>query len=63
LPPLEFCFGTSPIQAEKSRPDEAAYRRGDLFDKRRKLMESWAAFCAKAPARDTGKVIAIGARR
>jgi hypothetical protein len=21
LPPLEFCFGTSPIQAEKSRPD------------------------------------------
>jgi len=20
LPPLEFCFGTSPIQAEKSRP-------------------------------------------
>ena len=26
---------------------EAAYRRGDLFDKRRKLMEAWAAFCAK----------------
>ncbi len=24
---------------------EAAYRRGDLFDKRRKLMEVWAAFC------------------
>jgi integrase len=24
---------------------EAAYRRGDLFEKRRKLMESWAAFC------------------
>jgi integrase len=28
---------------------EAAYRRGDLFDKRRKLMVSWAGFCA-APA-------------
>jgi integrase len=28
---------------------EAAYRRGDLFEKRRKLMESWAGFCA-APA-------------
>jgi integrase len=41
---------------------EAAYRRGDLFDKRRKLMESWAAFCAKAPARDVGKVIAIRQR-
>ena len=24
---------------------EAAYRRGDLFDKRRTLMEAWAAFC------------------
>ena len=24
---------------------EAAYRRGDLFDKRRKLMNSWAAYC------------------
>ena len=24
---------------------EAAYRRGDLFDKRRKLMEAWAAYC------------------
>jgi len=28
---------------------EAAYRRGDLFDKRRKLMDAWAGFCA-APA-------------
>jgi integrase len=26
---------------------EEAYRRGDLFEKRRKLMESWSAFCAK----------------
>lgn len=26
---------------------EAAYRRGDLFDKRRKLMEAWARYCAK----------------
>ena len=25
---------------------EAAYRRGDLFEKRRKLMEGWACFCA-----------------
>src|SRR6516164_5254314 len=24
LPPLEFCFGTSPTQAEKSRPDRKA---------------------------------------
>lgn len=25
---------------------EAAHRRGDLFDKRRKLMEAWATHCA-----------------
>ena len=25
---------------------EAAYRRGDLFDKRRRLMDEWAAYCA-----------------
>ncbi len=24
---------------------EAAYRRGDLFEKRQKLMEAWAAYC------------------
>jgi hypothetical protein len=24
---------------------EAAYRRGDLFEKRRELMEAWADFC------------------
>ena len=25
---------------------ERAYRRGDLFDKRRRLMDEWAAYCA-----------------
>src|SRR5215813_7949378 len=29
---------------------EAAYRRGDLFDKRRRLMEAWADFCTNPPA-------------
>jgi integrase len=29
---------------------EAAYRRGDLFDKRRELMDAWAAYCASAKA-------------
>ena len=24
---------------------EAAYRRGDMLDKRRKLMEAWGGFC------------------
>jgi integrase len=37
---------------------EAAYRRGDLFDKRRKLMGAWAAYCAKIET-DAGKVVAL----
>jgi integrase len=28
---------------------EQAYARGDLFDKRRRLMEDWAAFCIRPP--------------
>jgi integrase len=38
---------------------EAAYRRGDLFDKRRRLMDEWARFCDMA--RPAGKIVAIGA--
>jgi integrase len=34
-----------------SLPDkvEAAYRRGDLFEKRRRLMDQWGAFCTAMP--------------
>ena len=38
---------------------EAAYRRGDLFDKRRKLMEAWESFVTAAPA----GVVRLKARR
>ena len=31
------------------RGTEASYRRGDALDKRRKLMELWAAYCASTP--------------
>jgi integrase len=31
---------------------EAAYRRGDLFDKRQKLMQEWAEYCASSKAVD-----------
>jgi integrase len=37
---------------------EAAYRRGDLFDKRRQLMDAWAELLSKVPA-DIGKVISL----
>jgi integrase len=39
---------------------EAAYRRGDLFEKRRKLMGDWAAWCAR-PVPTGATVTAIGA--
>ncbi len=32
---------------------EAAYRRGDLFEKRRRMMVDWAAFCELDPIRGT----------
>ena len=38
---------------------EAAYRRGDLFEKRRHLMDAWARFCSSGPA-GSGEVIPIG---
>jgi integrase len=41
---------------------EAAYRRGDLFEKRRKLMDAWAAYCAKVET-DAGKVVALARGR
>jgi len=31
---------------------EQAYRRGDLFEKRRRLMQKWATFCTTAPAQE-----------
>ena len=41
---------------------EAAYRRGDLFDKRRKLMAAWAEYCAKIET-DARKVVALSRAR
>jgi integrase len=31
---------------------EQAYRRGDLFEKRRRLMQQWATFCTTAPVQE-----------
>jgi integrase len=36
---------------------ERAYKRADLFDRRRRLMADWASFCAQAPA--TAEVVPI----
>jgi integrase len=39
---------------------EAAYRRGDLFEKRRRLMEAWAGYCTSSPP--VGAVVPIRGR-
>jgi integrase len=39
---------------------EAAYRRGDLFEKRRQVMDAWAGFATAAPG---GNVVSIAAAR
>ena len=38
---------------------EAAYRRGDLFDKRRRLMAEWSRYCAKAPSARSADVVPL----
>jgi integrase len=38
---------------------EAAYRRGDLFEKRRMLMADWAQFCAIKPENELGSIVPL----
>lgn len=37
-----------PLAHAISDETEAAYRRGDMFEKRRRLMDAWAEFCSRA---------------
>jgi len=41
---------------------ERAYRRGDLFDKRVRLMADWARYCETKPAEARGTVVALRAK-
>ena len=38
---------------------EAAYRRGDLFEKRRALMDDWACYCISGGADERGHVLPL----
>jgi integrase len=42
---------------------EAAYRRGDLFDKRRELMHRWASFLQSGKWFDSGERFQTGSRQ
>jgi integrase len=39
---------------------EAAYQRGDLLEKRRRLMDAWAQYCGQG-SKKSGVVVPIGA--
>ena len=39
---------------------EAAYRRGDMMEKRRRLMADWAEYCGRPPAKSRDNVVSIG---
>lgn len=54
--PHEVCEMT--LSHTISNKVEAAYRRGDLFTKRRKLMEAWSEFCNE-PVKAGGNVLPI----
>jgi integrase len=38
---------------------EQAYRRGDMFERRRQIMQQWATFCTTAPTRSETNVMAL----
>jgi integrase len=38
---------------------EQAYRRGDMFEKRRRLMQQWATFCTAALTRSEANVTTL----
>jgi len=40
---------------------EAAYRRGDLFEKRQRLMAEWAKYCSTGKTHTADNIVAIGA--
>ncbi len=46
--PNEMCeIALAHVVSDKT---EAAYRRGDMMEKRRRLMGDWAAYCSRQPA-------------
>jgi integrase len=39
---------------------EAAYRRGDMMEKRRRLMADWTEYCGRPPAKSRDNIVSIG---
>ena len=55
--PSEMCeIALAHVVSDKT---EAAYRRGDMMEKRRRLMADWAAYCAQPPAKSRENVVPL----
>src|SRR4051794_12784142 len=50
-----------PIKSGVGSAVEQAYRRSDLFERRRRLMDDWARWCSTEASDTSGTVVAIGA--
>jgi hypothetical protein len=53
---IEPIWRAKPITAHTER----AYQRGDLLNKRRRLMEQWSAFCRSKPSRSKSSNVPAG---
>jgi hypothetical protein len=51
----------TPLAHTVSDKVEAAYRRGDMRDKRRRLMADWATYCESPPAAAKSNVVPLRA--
>jgi integrase len=56
--PVELCLAHRVAENEA----EEAYKRGDLLDQRRVIMDAWARFCTTPAAATGGNVVGIGSR-
>jgi integrase len=55
--PREICEAA--LAHSNGNKVEAAYNRTDVFEKRRKLMNAWATFCARPPQQESAPIIPI----
>ena len=59
--PNELCeIALAHTQSDKT---VAAYRRGDMMEKRRRLMADWAAYCSRPPTKSRDNIVSIREER
>lgn len=59
---VTFFYDKSANTRRQDDKVEAAYRRGDLFAKRKALMEAWGGYCMSPPGQRTADVVPMRGR-